>query len=98
MDGYNDFIKRFNVRHVRALRYRDALDYDYYKQNSSYYDNRDELIEMELSRSGFEQLVQIDHEYTRLWQDQRDEAWFRKQNPAIAEAYDKYRMLLELYR
>lgn len=49
---------------------------------------------MELSRSGFEDLVNIN----KLCEEQRDEAWMRRTHPAIAEAYDKYRMLLELYR
>jgi hypothetical protein len=100
MYGYNDFMNRFNVKHVQVVRerkYETITPYGY-NQTASYYSDREELIEMELSRSGFEQLVTIDHEYTRLWQDQSDEAYLRRQYPAIAEAYNKYRMLLELYR
>jgi hypothetical protein len=63
-----------------------------------YYADREELIEMELTRSGFDNLVNLDREYTRQWQDESDERYLRKMHPAIAEAYSKYRMLLELYK
>jgi hypothetical protein len=99
MYGYNDFMSRFNVKHVQVVRERKYETINYgYNQTASYYPDREELIEMELSRSGFEQLVTIDREYTRLWQDQSDEAYMRRQHPAIKEAYEKYLMLMELYR
>jgi hypothetical protein len=99
INGYNDFVNRFNVKHVQVVRDRHYESINYgYNQTASYYNDRDHLIEMELTRSGFEQLVTLDNEYTRLWQNQSDEAYMRKKYPAIKEAYDKYRMLLELYR
>jgi hypothetical protein len=99
MNNYNDFVKRFNVRHVQVVRDRryETINYDY-NQTASYYNDRDHLIEMELSRSGFEELVKVDHEYDLLWQNQRSEEYMRRQHPVIAEAYSKYRMLLELYK
>jgi hypothetical protein len=33
-----------------------------------------------------------------MYQAQREEAWMRQKHPAIAEAYSKYQMLLELYK
>jgi len=101
-DFYNDFMSKYRVKNVQVSRERGYRTIDYtnigYNQTASYYADSEELIEMELSRSGFEQLVTIDHEYTRLWQDQSDEAYMRRQHPAIKEAYEKYLMLLELYR
>ena len=99
MNNYNDFVNRFGVRHVNVVRDRNYETINYgYSQTASYYNNREEIIEMELSRSGFQELVNLDREYDRLWQAQREEAYMRKHHTAINEAYSKYRMLLELYR
>ena len=96
---YDSFINKYSVKHVQVVRDRNFETINYgYNQTASYYTNREELIEIEITRSGFEQLVRIDHEYDLLWQDQRSEACMRKRHPAISEAYDKYKMLLELYR
>jgi hypothetical protein len=99
MNSYDDFINRFRVRNVQVSRDYDYKNFNYnYNQTASYYADREELVDMQLSRDGFEQLVNVDREYDLLTQNQRDEAWMRRQYPAIAEAYNKYRMLLELYR
>jgi hypothetical protein len=99
MNNYNDFINRFGVKNVHASRDRDYRTFNYhYNQTASYYADREEIIEMELTRDGFEHLVKLDREYDLLWQGQRHEAHMRRQHPAIAEAYSKYLMLMELYR
>jgi hypothetical protein len=97
---YDSFMSKFGVKHVRTLRDRDyrTINYGTYNQTASYYADRDELIEMELTRTGFENLVNLDHETEKVWQDQRDEAYLRRTYPAVAEAYSKYKMLLELYK
>ncbi len=101
MNNYDDFLKRFNIKHVRVMRDRDytnSINYGSYNQTASYFADREELIEMELSRSGFDQLVDLDRKYDNIWEEQRDEAWMRRTYPAVAEAYSKYQMLLELYK
>ena len=99
MNNYDDFMSRFRVKKVQVVRDRAYQTIDYgCNQTASYFADREELIEMELTRSGFEELVKVDSEYAQLWQDQRSEAYMRRQHPAIAEAYSKYRMLLELYK
>jgi hypothetical protein len=92
-------MNKYRVKHVQVSRDRkyDTINYGY-NQTASYYNDREELIEMELTRSGFEDLVKLDREFDNIWQEQRDEAWMRKTYPAVAEAYSKYRMLLELYK
>ena len=99
MSDYKQFASRYRIKNMQLVRDRryDTVNYGY-NQSASFYADREELIEMELTRSGFEDLVNLDNEHTRLWQDQRDEAWLRKQHPALAEAYSKYRMLLEIYK
>ena len=96
---YDSFMNKFGVKNVQVSRDRNYRTIDYgYNQTASYYSDREELIEMELTRSGFENLVKLDKETEREWQDQRDEAYMRRTHPAVAEAYSKYRMLLELYK
>ena len=96
MDKYNEFANRYRVQNIRVQ--RERRDIDYYNVKSSYYADREAMVEMELPQRHFEFLVETDHEYTKLWQDQKDEAYMRRTHPAIKEAYEKYRMLLELYK
>ena len=96
MDKYREFANRYRVQNIRVQ--RDRRDIDYYNVKASYYTDRDDIVEMEMPRRHFDFLVETDYEYTKLWQDQRDEAYMRKQHPAIKEAYEKYLMLLELYK
>ena len=95
-DRYNDFASRYRVQNIRIQ--RDYRNIDYYNTKASYYADRKEIIEMEVPRRHFEHLVEVSGLYTKMWQDERDEAWMRKQYPAIKEAYEKYLMLLELYK
>jgi hypothetical protein len=99
MSNYDDFMSRFRVKNVQVVRDRmyDTINYGY-NQTASYYADREELIEMELTRSGFEELVRMDTEYTRSWQDESDARYLRKMHPALKEAYDKYQMLLAIYK
>ena len=96
INKYGEFVNRYRVTNIQVS--RDRRNIDYYNTTASYYADREEIVEMEIPRSSFEQLVNIDYEYTKLWQDQRDEMYMRKEHPAIKEAYEKYRMLLELYK
>jgi hypothetical protein len=96
---YDSFINKYRVKNLQVSRDRkyDTINYGY-NQTASYYADREDLIEMELTRSGFEELVKLDNEHEKVWQDQREEAYLRRKHPAVAEAYSKYRMLLELYK
>jgi len=75
MSDYKQFASRYRIKNMQLVRDRryDTVNYGY-NQSASFYADREELIEMELTRSGFEDLVNLDNEYTRLWQDQSDEA------------------------
>ena len=53
---------------------------------------------MELPRSAFEELSIIDRKIHSWVQEERDDEYLRRHHPAVAEAYSKYRMLLELYK
>lgn len=93
---YDDFANKYGIRSINVN--RDRREIDYYNVKASYYADREETLDIEMNRRTFEHLVHVDEEYTRMWQNQRDEMYMRKEYPAIKEAYEKYRMLLELYR
>ena len=96
---YDSFISKYRVKNVQVSRDRAYQTFNYgWNKTASYYTDQEDIIEMEIPRSGFEQLVKLDNEHEKLWQDQRDEAWMRRTYPAVAEAYSKYCMLLELYK
>lgn len=96
----NDFINKYRIKHVRVTRDYHNIDYGYnYNSPSlSYTANREEYVEMEMPRSAFEELVNIDRKIHSWIQEERDESYMRSKHPAITEAYSKYRMLLELYK
>ena len=96
-DKIHEFANRYGIRNIRVSRGYDRIDYGYSTNNYSYY-NREETLEIEIPRSRFENLVEIDSDFTHMYQNHRDEAYMRKMHPAIKDAYDKYLMLLELYR
>ena len=93
---YDNFVNKYGIRSINVN--RERRDFDYYNIKASYYNDREETLDIEMDRRSFEYLVQLDEEHTKMWQDQRDEMYMRKEHPAIKEAYEKYRMLLELYK
>jgi hypothetical protein len=99
MSNFDDFMNKFKVKYARVV---PGKNYETINHGStitaSYYLDREEVVEMELPLRGFEELVRMDTEYTRIWQDERDEVWLRKTYPALKDAYDKYQMLLALYK
>ena len=100
VNDYNDFVNRFSVKNIQVNRDRNYRSIASYSRTTSYsyYDDREETIDIEIPRHGFEDLVRLNRNYDRLCDEHRDETQMRRQHPALKEAYDKYRMLLELYR
>jgi hypothetical protein len=94
----NDFINKYRINHVRVTREYRNIDYGFKLGSTISYSDREEYVEMELPRSAFEELVNIDRKIHSWIQEERDEEYLRRHHPAINEAYSKYRMLLELYK
>jgi hypothetical protein len=94
----NDFINKYRIKHARVAKDYHMIDYGYTLGSTISYRGREEFIEMELPRSAFEELVNIDRKIHDWVQEERNEEYLRKHHSAIAEAYSKYRMLLELYK
>lgn len=96
---YDSFINKYHVKNLQVSRDRGYRTIDYgYNRTASYYTDQEELIEMELTRSGFENLIRLDNEHDKLWQDKRHEEWLHKTYPALKDAHEKYQMLLALYK
>ena len=96
----HQFINYYRIKDIRPVHNRDSyqsVDYGV-GRTASFYSDREQVIEMEIPRRAFEELVDNDKENNRMYQAQREEAYLRKEHPAIQEAYEKYRMLLELYK
>jgi hypothetical protein len=100
MSKIDDFLNRYRIRNIQVNKEYKKIDYNrYYNQShASYYADREESLDIEMDRSSFEALVNLDSKYEDLADRERHEQWIRKENPAVADAYHKYRMLLELYR
>jgi len=88
-----------------AQRYGARIDYQHrtstihtYSRAIDYYDNSRSIVDIELSMQAFEYMVEMDSKAMEDYQKYRKEAYIRKQYPAVAKAYDQYKMLLELYK
>jgi len=60
-----------------------------------YHADNGDTVEIELSASAFEQLVDADNKSALDYQTSREEARMRSQYPALETAYSKYKMLLD---
>lgn len=84
---------------------------EYHRYGTDVYDyesfvKREPYVEMYIPQHKFEELVLADEYYARMTQqldyvqevvrEKATEEALRKANPAVAKAYEKYRMLLEL--
>jgi hypothetical protein len=98
MSKYDEFINRYRINSININRDKGYRNIDYYNKTASYYDNREEMVDIEMPRYAFEKLVDWDSYADETHDKLRQEACMRREHPAIAEAYDKYRMLLELYK
>ena len=87
-----DFTRRYNAR----------INYQYYRnrvQSSlramDYTDSRD-IVEIELPVRAFQDMVRLDNRAEEDSREQQEERQIRAKYPAVADAYDKYKMLLAL--
>jgi len=94
-----EFVKHFGFRVVNVRHHSPYQYYDSYNRTASYYTEREQTtIEMEIDRRRLEHMADYFKHSERLDQQDRDEAYLRKQYPGLKEAYDKYQMLLALYK
>lgn len=94
----NDFINKYRIKHVKVNKDYHTIDYGYKLGSTISYSGREDFVEMELPRSAFEELAKMDRKFDSWMQEEGEESYMRRQHPALREAYDKYKMLLELYK
>jgi hypothetical protein len=87
-----DFTRRYNAR----------IHYQYYRNSPhaslgalDYTDPRDR-VEIELPVRAFQDMVRLDNRAEEDSREQQEERQIRAKYPAVADAYDKYKMLLAL--
>lgn len=92
-------IQEFAHRYGARVDYKPGrTSFQTYARSMDYYDNSRAIVEIELSRQGFEHLVEADHQAEVDYRVRSEEARLRGKHPALAEAYSKYKMLAELYK
>lgn len=99
------FIKDFNFRSFNIKRDYPRVSYVYgtpVNGSPSYYNYTnavvEEIVELEIDKRSLENLTGIVSRADHFLTKERHEQYLRSKHPAIADAYSKYQMLLELYR
>ncbi len=94
------FVRQFGFRvlSINEGRYKQIESWSAYNSPSYYRDIDNTMVEMEIDRRRLEHLVHYVEECQRLDDQDRDEEYLRRNNPGLKDAYDKYKMLLQLYK
>ena len=93
------FCNYYGVINIQMRDNRRRVSYTYGGyDNYSYYEPERDEVELELPRRGLEMLVDLDRRYDKVKDDRNFEHAMREKHPAIKDAYEKYKLLLELYR
>jgi len=93
------FANRFGFKVVNVRHHSPYQYYDSYNRTASFYTDREHTtIEMEIDRRRLEYLSNYFEQSERLDQQDREEAWLRDKHSALKDAYDKYKMLVALYK
>jgi hypothetical protein len=93
------FTNHFGFRVVNIKHHSPYQYFDSYNRTASFYTDREQTtIEMEIDRRRLEHMINYVEQCQRLDDQDRDEEWLRRQHPGLKDAYDKYKMLLALYK
>lgn len=99
MANIEKLFKDFNFRSFNIKRDYPRALYTYGSPGTaSYYDNTKEVVEMEIGLRDLENLADTVHRADYFLNKEGYENYLRSKHPAIADAYSKYQMLLELCR
>ena len=98
------FTRNFGVRQVSRsyprARYDSFNNYGYTTTSYDYssYRYEEELLDVEMTRQGWDELMRYYRMNEKCLALETYEHHMRQKHPAIKEMYEKYQMLLELYR
>ena len=103
MDREEDqFTRNFDVRRVSRSYSSARYQYDsfstYGNKSYNYYSHDDEMLDVEMTRRGWDELMRYYRMNEKCLALETYEHNMREKHPAIKEMYEKYQMLLELYR
>jgi hypothetical protein len=96
-----EFSHRYRAKIVTSDRHNEYSEYGLSMSNRPYYyynNPSKQQVEIEMPTRSFEQLVRLDHTAELEYRAQQQEAAIRQRNPAVAAAYEQYKMLLALCR
>jgi hypothetical protein len=95
----NDFINRYGVKNIQRS---DRKLKNYYatasQQSYHYFDDRDDIVEIEMPYRCFTALVDNDSDFIHYKSVERQNSKMRKKHPEIQDAYERYQLMLALYR
>ena len=97
----NRIIKDFAQRYGARLNFQQdssmfTTTFNTYSGSMDHYDNDRSRVDIELPLRAFEHMVKMDKQAEEDYQKYKEEARIRKEYPAVADAYNKYKMMLEL--
>ena len=99
MANIEKFFKDYNFRSVNIKRDRPRASYTYGSPSTaSYYNNYEEVVEMEIGLHELEKLADVVYRAEHFISKEGHEHYLRSKHPAVADAYSKYQMLLALCR
>ena len=100
-----DFMMYFNVRNIsrskaspksiQSFSYSHLTsekDYNYYRERG------EEFLDIEMSARGWDDLMRYHRMNVKLQDLEVYESEMRRKYPAVKDAYEKYQMIMELYR
>lgn len=93
----HQFLRNFSVNRISKNARYDSFDT---YGNSSYYGYgiAENMLEVEITRQGWDELMRYYRMNEKCLALESYEHKMRQKHPAIKEMYEKYQMLLELYR
>lgn len=95
----NRMIEDFAHRYDARIKFQRIDNVYGYNRTASYFsDSREFSVDIELSQRAFEHIVDMDHHAELDYRAKREEELIRARSPAVAKAYEQYKMLLELCR
>ena len=98
----DQFTRNFDVKRISRSYSNARSQYDsfntYGNKSYNYYSHEDEMLDVEMSRRGWDELMRYYRMTEKLSDLESYEHKMRQKHPAIKEMYEKYQMLLELYR
>lgn len=93
----NKMIEDFAQRYGCRINYQQGRNsFHTISGSREYYNKENSIVEIELSMLAFKYMVETDIRAEEDYQKIKEEARIRRQYPAVADAYHKYKMLLEL--